>query len=100
METLHIAEIPYESGEIKFRYERYLSEDQTKWIRHGMFRSYSRNGTVLSEGDYEHGSETGLWKEYHENGVLAAEGHYLVGEQTGTWRYWDENGNLEASEDY
>lgn len=29
---LHIAEIPYETGELHFRYSRKLSPDGTKWI--------------------------------------------------------------------
>ena len=39
-ETLHIAEIPYETGEIQYRYARYLSADGSRWIRRGLFRAY------------------------------------------------------------
>lgn len=39
-DTLHIAEIPYGSGEVRFRYARYLSDDGSRWIRHGLFCAY------------------------------------------------------------
>jgi hypothetical protein len=34
---LNIAEIPYESGTIGFRYARVMAPDRTRWIRHGLF---------------------------------------------------------------
>ena len=39
--VLYIAEIPYETGEIHFRYSCRLSEDGTKWIRDGLFTAVS-----------------------------------------------------------
>ena len=95
MADLNIAEIPYASGTIRFRYARYMSEDGSKWIRHGLFRQYHENGTVISEGTYEHGTEHGLWRDYYPNGQLAAEGQYEQGSETGVWRYWKEDGSPE-----
>jgi len=89
---LNIAEIPYETGEIQFRYTRYLHEDGSRWIRHGLFRAYHRNGALASEGTYVNGNEDGLWRDYHENGELAAEGHYKNGQQLGAWKYWNSDG--------
>jgi antitoxin component YwqK of YwqJK toxin-antitoxin module len=89
---LNIAEVPYETGEIRYRYTRYLSPDGARWIRHGLFRAYHRNGGVASEGRYENGVEEGLWRDYYENGVLAAEGRYQQGQEAGEWRYWDNSG--------
>lgn len=100
MDTLNIAEVPYETGEIKFRYSRYMSPDKTKWIRHGLFYQYFKNGNIASEGEYEHGLENGLWKDYHENGVKAAEGYYKAGKQIGVWNYWDAEGNSEGSNSF
>lgn len=99
-EALHIAEIPYGSGEVQYRYARYLSEDGSRWIRHGLFRSYWENGNLRSEGNYTHGSETGVWSDYHENGQLAARGHYVDGKQQGTWCFWDSEGNEEQPAEY
>jgi antitoxin component YwqK of YwqJK toxin-antitoxin module len=96
MAGLDIAEIPYESGGIRLRYSRYLAEDGTHWIRHGLFVAYHQNGNVASEGNYEHGKECGLWRQYHENGQLAAEGCYESGREAGEWRYWDASGKVEA----
>lgn len=97
--VLHIVEIPYETGEVHFRYSRKLSDDGEKWIRDGLFTEYYQNGNLASEGMYSEGLEEGHWKDYHENGNLAAEGDYKNGEEVGKWYYYDENGNLEDEED-
>lgn len=94
-ETLEIAEIPYETGEIHFRYSRYLAPDKAKWIRHGLFRAYHENGQLASEGEYEHGLEVGVWSDYHENGQRAAQGEYRHGKENGRWRFWNSSGELE-----
>ena len=98
--VLYIAEIPYETGELHFRYSRKMSEDGTKWIREGYFASYYQNGNISSEGIYEDGFEEGDWKDYHENGVLAAEGRYLKGKEIGKWRFYNDKGELEEEENY
>lgn len=98
--VIHVAEIPYETGEIHFRYARKKSPDGTQWIRDGLFQEFYQNGNLASEGSYDDGLEEGPWKDYHENGNLAAEGNYSKGEETGIWRYYDEDGNFEEEEDY
>ncbi|PTB22165.1 hypothetical protein C9I57_04445 [Trinickia symbiotica] len=95
---LHIAEIPYESGGVKFRYARKLSSDGQRWIRHGRYEHYAVDGTLLSEGQYVDGKEEGVWRDYQPNGNLAAEGQYSQGEQVGHWRYWSADGNEEYDE--
>lgn len=97
---LHIAEIPYESGGLQFRYSRKLSEDGARWIRHGLFTAFHKNGQRASEGVYEHGLETGVWRDYHDNGQLAAEGEYVDGKEHGTWRFWDRDGGQEKTTRY
>ena len=91
-DVLHLAEIPYESGPIEFRYARVMSADGTRWIRHGLFVHYSEEGTVLAEGSYANGSEDGLWRSFHRNGNIAAEGHYRAGLEVGVWRFWSADG--------
>jgi len=98
--TLNIAEVPYDTGAVHFRYSRYLAPDGKKWIRHGLFVEYHRDGTVASEGNYEHGLEEGLWRDFHANGKRAAEGSYRAGKQHGEWSYWDEDGEPEGSSSY
>lgn len=92
MTELNIAEIPYETGQIHYRYARYLSGDGTRWIRHGLFKAYHPNGGLASEGEYVDGLEHGPWRDFHENGKPAAEGRYEHGKEVGEWRYWDEDG--------
>jgi antitoxin component YwqK of YwqJK toxin-antitoxin module len=99
-ETLHIAEIPYESGQLKYVYSRYLADDGKRWVRHGLFRAFHPNGKPKSEGEYEHGIENGSWRDFHENGQLAAEGAYRNGKTDGRWRFWDQDGREEKPVDF
>lgn len=92
---LNIAEIPYESGAVRYRYSRVLAPDGRRWLRHGLFVEYSEAGKVLSEGKYVDGKEHGLWRDFHPNGVLASEGNYEHGLEHGEWRFWDQDGNEE-----
>lgn len=89
---LNIAEIFYESGQLQYRYSRYLASDGSKWVRHGLFTAFHRNGEQASEGTYVDGVEDGNWRDFHENGLVAAEGSYAKGIETGTWRYWNDDG--------
>jgi antitoxin component YwqK of YwqJK toxin-antitoxin module len=94
---LNIAEIPYPTGVVQHRYARYLAPDGSRWIRHGLFRSYHEDGSLASEGNYEHGVEQGLWRDFYPNGRLAAEGNYVDGQEAEGWRYWTEEGKEEQS---
>ena len=91
---LNIAEIPYESGAIRYRYSRVMSEDRTRWIRHGLFVEYAESGAILCEGNYVHGKEQGLWRTFHENGQVASEGNYSDGTEEGLWHFWSANGEV------
>jgi antitoxin component YwqK of YwqJK toxin-antitoxin module len=99
-ETLHIAEIPYETGELRFRFARRRSRDGQAWIREGLFQEFFRNGRLASEGLFKDDREDGHWREFYENGELAAEGDYRDGKEQGRWLYWDEDGNPEESVAY
>lgn len=90
--NLNIAEIPFDTGELHYRYSRYLAADEKKWIRHGLFTAYHKNGQLASEGNYVHGVEHGIWRDFHENGEIAAEGNYENGKEIGEWRYWNIDG--------
>jgi antitoxin component YwqK of YwqJK toxin-antitoxin module len=95
---LNIAVIPYDTGEVHYRYARYLSSDGTRWIRHGLFRAYHRNGVLASEGNYVDGLEEGLWCDFHENGQLAARGTYAAGQEKDDWVYWNSDGAIDTEE--
>jgi len=96
-DTLYIAEILHENGGVKCRYSRIMSEDGTRWIRHGLFQAFHENGTLASEGIFENRLESGLWKDFHENGQLAAQGDYKEGKEFGEWQYWSSEGHLDRS---
>ena len=98
--VLNIVEIPYDSGELRYRYARYMSANGTNWIRHGLFQAFHKNGKLASEGTYEHGLEHGLWRDYHENGQLAAEGNYDQGTESKDWRFWSNDGVEQTAEDH
>jgi antitoxin component YwqK of YwqJK toxin-antitoxin module len=91
MADLNIAEILSEEGRVRFRYARYLSEDGTRWIRHGRFEAYHVNGAVASEGTFVHGLEQGEWRDFYPNGQIAAQGAYQDGEEVGDWQFFDEH---------
>ena len=65
-----------------------------------MFQAYHPDGTLASEGTYEHGVEHGLWRDYHTTGKLAAEGDYDHGSEVGVWRFWRQDGTEERTEDH
>lgn len=96
MAELEIAEVFYPSGALRYRYCRYLAADEQRWIRHGLFVAYREDGTLASEGTYEHGAEHGVWKDFHPNGQLAARGDYVHGTEAGNWTYWDAGGRREG----
>lgn len=99
-DVLDIAEIPYDTGKLHYRYARCRSADGTTWVRHGPFQAFHPDGQLASEGYYDHGKESGHWRDFHANGQLAAEGHYRDGVECGTWRFWDSAGNLEDEESF
>jgi len=97
MDELHIAEITFEDGGIRFRYARKMSQDGSRWIRDGLFQAFHPNGALASEGSYRDGLEEGEWRDFHENGKCAAEGSYSQGTEVGTWRYWNADGSPDTS---
>lgn len=92
MSELHIAEIPFEDGGIRYRYARKISADGTRWIRDGLFQAFHSSGALASEGIYREGHEEGVWRDFHENGQLAAEGSYARGVEVEPWRFWNPDG--------
>lgn len=87
-------EIFYETGELRFRYSCYLSPDTVRWVFHGQFTKFYKNGQVAMTGKYYDGFEDGPWKEHHEDGSLASVGSYDLGKKVAGWRSWDVDGNL------
>jgi len=97
---LNIVEIPHESGGVRFRYQRVLSGDGSRWIRHGLFVEYGTNGQVVAEGSYVNGKEEGLWHSYYPSGQLASKGQYSNGAGEGDWHFWSPTGAEEPPVHY
>ena len=97
---LNIAEIPHESGAVRFRYARVLASDGTRWIRHGLFIEYGQDGTILSEGTYANGIEEGVWRDFYPDGKAASEGTYRGGREVGIWRFWNSGGVEETPKNF
>jgi antitoxin component YwqK of YwqJK toxin-antitoxin module len=93
--AVHLVEIPYPTGAIRFRYAFVLSPDGQTRVRDGRFAEYHPNGIIMSEGIYVNGLEEGEWRDYYANGRLAAVGLYINGKEEGVWRFWDESGRSE-----
>ena len=93
--ALHLVEIPYPSGAVRFRYAFVLSPDGQTRIRDGRFAEYHPDGKLRSEGMYVNGVEQGEWRDYWPNGQLAAVGVYADGKEEGVWRFWDGSGHPE-----
>ena len=95
-----VVDLILDSGELAEEFSRYLNEDGTKWVRHGVYQSFHKNKKVSSEGSFIHGKENGIWQDFYDNGQLAAEGKYFEGKEVGLWRYWNESGQEEESDHY
>lgn len=52
---LNVAEVPYKSGAVRYRYSRFISYDKTRWIRRGLFVEYNEEGLAKSESTYANG---------------------------------------------
>lgn len=98
MADLDVAEIFYESGQVHYRYARYMADDGSRWLRHGLFKAYYPDGTVASEGYFKDGVEDGPWRDFHANGHVAAEGAYEQGKEVGSWKFWNEDGSSPSAD--
>lgn len=64
--------------------------------RHGDFKSYTDQGKMSYEGQYDAGEATGLWKNYFENGNVRFTGYYLEDERDSVWTYYHRNGKVSS----
>ncbi|WP_410497719.1 toxin-antitoxin system YwqK family antitoxin [Chitinibacter sp. S2-10] len=106
-------EMPYKNGlkdGIAKVYE-YLHRDSTsavlartdpyvKDILHGIRKTYSGNGTVVSEEPFVNGKLEGLAKSYNENGSVSMEVTYVAGNKYGVQKDYNQQGRLERTSTY
>lgn len=69
-------------------------------IKHGPYRKWSENGTLILEGRYDEGKEHGTWMQYHESGREKRRTDYDHGVYDGSWTKWYENGQKWADGTY
>jgi hypothetical protein len=69
-------------------------------LRHGPYRSWRAEGTLLTEGAYAEDLKDGMWRAWHPNGVLASEGAYVLGKRHGSWATFHPTGALEQRGSY
>ncbi|MCI0333874.1 MAG: hypothetical protein L0228_11705 [Planctomycetes bacterium] len=76
------------------RLAKFAAEGKT--LRHGLAKTWFRNGRMESEGTYQYGQKSGTFTFWHENGQVAATGEYREDRPEGQWVWWHENGQRSA----
>ena len=64
----------WENGQIKMEYE--INETGKK---HGIYKTYTRDGNIFVEGQFVNGKRDGIWKQH--NGDSVKEVKYINGEK-------------------
>lgn len=85
----------YKNDELHGEYRVY--RDLMKTIFGGVIQTDTSVITLISEGSYYEGLESGHWKNYGLSGTLTSEGRFSNGHKSGEWNYYytsliDENG--------
>lgn len=63
-------------------------------LRHGRFRLWGPDGSLLIEGGYHHGQPHGRWRRFHPNGAVKSEVECRHGQRHGVMRCWSPVGVL------
>ncbi len=61
--------------------------------RNGLWKSYYRDGTLWSEGDYKNGVREGKTVTYFANGNKYYEGQFKKAQKSGVWKFWNKKGD-------
>ena len=69
-------------------------------IRHGIWKGYSEQGSLLAQGTYKIGKASGIYTVWYENGVKFYEGNMLDGKRVGEWSFFDKESNIIKVIDY
>ncbi len=68
--------------------------------RQGLWRHYSADGRLRSEGAYDHGVVHGIWTWYRANGALMQRGGFDHDVKQGRWERWDADSRPLDAGDY
>ncbi len=85
----------YENGQLHF--ERTITNE---YKRHGLSKTYYRNGQIKSEANYVDGRIEGINKTYYANGVVASEINYVHNRVNGVAKKYHKNGILQEEFHY
>lgn len=61
--------------------------------QHGPAREWFDDGSVRTDGAYEHGAMTGAWRSYYSGAVVRSEKSYRAGTPVGTWTTYFADGS-------
>ncbi len=62
--------------------------------KHGLVKTFTLNGTLVSQVTYYYGKEDGIMTEYYPNGKVEAKTNYAEGKRLGKFQAWYKNGQL------
>lgn len=100
----------------KKKYDKYANNfEEFKNCKPCYMRTYSKDGTLLSEGDQYTDCAVGKWKEYYSSGKVKVEGQCKTdstglwdenssgnwcGIREGKWTYYGKNGSIDSVVNY
>ena len=67
-------------------------QDKIPVKKNGRWKEFSKQGVLISEGDYRDDLRSGNWKFYYETGELAIEETYETGSLEGIFKSYYKNG--------
>jgi antitoxin component YwqK of YwqJK toxin-antitoxin module len=69
-------------------------------LKDSLWQSYSRDGQVLSKGNYVAGKKDGMWFYYFGNKQVEQKGRYIDDLPTGEWIWYYPNGQVRRQENF
>jgi protein TonB len=78
----------------------YFGFPDKKFIRHGISRSWHKNGKIASLGLYNNDKQDGKFQEWFDNGQLKSEKLFKDGQIEGKSLSWFENGQSQSEETF
>ncbi len=69
-------------------------------LRHGKWKGYNEQGSLIAQGIYRLGKSTGIYTVWYDNGIKFYEGNMKDGKRIGEWSFFDKAGNKLKNIDY
>ena len=81
-----------DNGNISSEFQYY--QEGTIAIKHGWYKTYNEDGTLISSQNYYKDELDGKWVEYYSNGQIEIKGNYKDGYKDGKWVEYSNSGNV------